>query len=85
MKWRKLPVDVDAFRLGTDDMPDWFMNKVSSGDAILRGEYPYVFGIDIHTDAGWIWAVPGDYVIKDVKGEINPCKPDVFHMTHAPV
>ncbi len=27
----------------------------------------------------------GDYIIKGVKGEFYPCKPDIFEMTYEPV
>ena len=27
---------------------------------------------------------PGDYIIKGVKGEFYPCKPDIFEMTYEP-
>jgi hypothetical protein len=26
----------------------------------------------------------GDYIIKGVKGEFYPCKPDIFEMTYEP-
>lgn len=28
---------------------------------------------------------PGDYIIKGVKGEFYPCKPDIFAQTYEPV
>jgi hypothetical protein len=28
---------------------------------------------------------PGDYIIKGIKGEYYPCKPDVFEDTYEPV
>jgi hypothetical protein len=30
-------------------------------------------------------ASPGDWIIRGVKGEIYPCKPDIFAMTYDPV
>ena len=27
----------------------------------------------------------GDYIIQGVKGELYPCKPDIFHMTYEEV
>nr|ADV36486.1 prophage lp2 protein 33 [Edwardsiella phage eiDWF] len=30
-------------------------------------------------------ATEGDYIIKGVKGEFYPCKPDIFHITYDPV
>jgi hypothetical protein len=28
---------------------------------------------------------PGDWIIRGVKGEIYPCKPDIFALTYDPV
>lgn len=28
--------------------------------------------------------IPGDYIIKGVKGEFYPCKPDIFKQTYDP-
>jgi hypothetical protein len=30
-------------------------------------------------------AAEGDWIIRGVKGEIYPCKPDIFAMTYEPV
>ena len=30
-------------------------------------------------------ASPGDWIIRGVKGELYPCKPDIFAMTYDPV
>ena len=38
MKYRKKPVVIEAFRLGIDYIPDWFMDKVASNDIILHGK-----------------------------------------------
>lgn len=37
MKFRKKPVVIEAFQLGIDNMPDWFMDAVASNDVILHG------------------------------------------------
>jgi hypothetical protein len=48
--------------------------------------------IDVHSGSAFIptleglmQAKPGDYIIKGVKGEIYPCKPDIFELTYEPV
>ncbi len=44
-------------------------------------------GIDslfIITLEGTMEAVPGDWIIKGVKGEFYPCKPDIFAATYEP-
>ena len=38
--------------------------------------------LEIETLEGIMRASPGDYIIKGVKGEFYPCKPDVFKMTY---
>jgi len=36
----------------------------------------------IHTLEGWHLVSPYDWIIKGVKGEFYPCKPDIFAMTY---
>lgn len=40
--------------------------------------------LTIETLEGYITAKPGDWVIKGVKGELYPCKPDIFAETYDP-
>ena len=39
-------------------------------------------GMRIPTLEGEMIASVGDYIIRGVKGEFYPCKPDIFHMTY---
>lgn len=80
--FRKKPVEIEAFRLAIDNIPDWFMDKVSSNDIILRGEYRDLQSCEINTLEGVMVGNKGDYIIKGVKGEIYPCKPDIFEATY---
>lgn len=41
-------------------------------------------GLQIRTLEGFHRANPGDWIIKGVKGEFYPCKPDIFEMTYEP-
>ncbi len=41
-------------------------------------------GIAIITLEGEMKASPGDYIIRGVKGELYPCKPDIFDATYEP-
>lgn len=38
--------------------------------------------LKIPTLGGDMWASQGDYIIKGVKGEFYPCKPDIFAETY---
>lgn len=50
-----------------------------------RFETPYAGAnvvLNIRTLEGIMTAQPGDYIIRGVKGEIYPCKPDIFEATY---
>jgi hypothetical protein len=78
-KYRKKPIEIEAFRLGIDCIPDWFMDKVTSNDIIIHGS---MLCADIKTLEGVMLASYGDFIIKGVKGEIYPCKPVIFYATY---
>lgn len=40
--------------------------------------------LSINTLEGAHWVSPGDWVIRGVKGEYYPCKPDIFEATYDP-
>lgn len=42
-------------------------------------------GIDIKTLEGVMQANTGDWIIRGVKGELYPCKPDIFEATYEQV
>lgn len=86
-KYRKKPVVIEAFKLGVDCIPDWFMDAVTANEVILHGTssgFNHVAdtNADIHTLEGWHHANYGDYIIRGVKGELYPCKADIFDMTY---
>jgi hypothetical protein len=83
--WRKKPVVIEAVRLplAGEDVPYrttlWLMENLPEGWSGTRDE-----GIDIPTLEGLMHANPGDWIIKGVKGEFYPCKPDIFAATYEP-
>ena len=86
-KYRKLPIEIEAFRIGIDYIPDWFMDKVTSNEIILHGnssgfEHYDDTNCDIKTLEGIMHANYGDYIIKGVNNEIYPCKPEIFEKTY---
>lgn len=81
MKYRKKPLIIDAFKWtgGPDQIEDplWIV------EAIRRGEVHFTpDGMIIKTLEGDHLASPGDYIIQGIKGEIYPCKPDIFEATY---
>ena len=77
MKFRKKPVVIDAVRWMTDNYNEIadFVGVTVSGD----GSKLY-----INTPEGVMTAQPFDWIIKGVKGEFYPCKPDIFEATYEP-
>jgi uncharacterized protein YhdP len=86
-QFRKKPVVIDAFRLGSQ-WPDWWAEAHARDEAITfnhdgrwRGGPDYAV---IKTLEGTMRANNGDWIIRGVKGEIYPCKPEVFAETYEP-
>lgn len=86
MKYRKKPVVIEAIRF----MPETLDKCITfcGGDYAYRNSSagaPFGEVIEIKTLEGAMLAVPGDFIIKGVKGEFYPCKPDIFEATYEPV
>jgi hypothetical protein len=80
MKFRKKPVVIDAFKLGYDSEPEWFINELGESISFISSDgEPYLI---IQTLEGKMTAHKGDYIIKGVKGELYPCKTDIFEQTY---
>lgn len=80
MKFRKKPIVIDAIQ--------WTGDIVSLHQIIsFLGYLPEGKGgvLVIPTLEGNHQANPGDWIIKSVKGEYYPCKPDIFDQTYEKV
>lgn len=83
MKFRKKPVVIEAVRYHGVGMSDAQQAEML---AHLEGcRWRQDDGIVISTLEGDMTARPGDWIIKGVKGEFYPCKPDIFAATYEPV
>lgn len=98
MKFRKKPVVIEAFQMTPDrresntDWPEWLnraWNKhwMETG-AVFSASYHFVDcdprQIAIRTLEGIHLVSWGDWIIQGVKGELYPCKPEIFEMTYEP-
>ncbi len=90
MKFRKKPVVIDAIcvpqSLATETN-NWFFEALQTMGANRVGSniiMPMRDHILIKTLEGDMRADPGDWIIKGIKGEFYPCKPDIFTMTYEP-
>jgi len=88
MKYRKLPVVIEAFQLkNTNDaeQPKWILDAISGKKVVVVHYHGRFIGLEIKTLEGVMLAKIGDYIIKGVNGEIYPCKPDIFEKTYEAV
>lgn len=84
MKYRKKPVTIEAFRLGYEVLPKWIKPYICADkfQLIFDKTDKELIGARIETLEGIHYANVGDYIIKGVKGELYPCKADIFDMTY---
>lgn len=95
MRYRKKPVEIEAMKFdGLDSymaINEWARShgiKSDSDDGpvstpsleeLFRFETPIML---VRTLEGTMAANPGDWIIRGVKGEFYPCKPDIFEATY---
>jgi hypothetical protein len=84
MKYRKKPVVIEAMQLPSmdEDATKELIDFLNEMDREWHSERDG--SLIIETLEGDHTAMPGDYIIKGVKGEYYPCKPDIFEMTYEP-
>lgn len=86
-RFMKRPVVIEAWQFGgnrTDIIhsahPPWLTQALNDGTVWYQGgDEPYY---TIRTLEGDMRAVTDDWIIRGVKGEIYPCKPDIFEQTY---
>jgi hypothetical protein len=93
MMYRKKPVVIEAvtwygkYTDGTE-WPGWFREAVDAGvlfRSVGLGDSPEFSALQVKTLEGVMTANVGDKIIRGVKGEIYPCKPDIFEATYEAV
>jgi hypothetical protein len=77
-RFRKRPVEIEAWwwdgMATADQRPEWVNAacKADHNEGVLA----------IKTLEGTMWAQAGDWIIRGVKNEVYPCKPDIFAATY---
>lgn len=79
-KFRKKPVEIEAVQWNGDNL-----NEVA--DLTADADNIHIAGtlITIRTLEGVMTCSLGDWIVKGVKGEFYPVKPDIFIETYEPV
>jgi hypothetical protein len=88
-KFRKKPVVIEAIRTkdainyatyNWSGLPKWLTDHYEKGGVLFGPE-----GVSLPTLEGTMLAQPEDWILCGVKGEVYPCKPDIFSATYEPV
>lgn len=95
MRYRKKPVVIEAFQMTPErrrdnsEWPNWLHRAWNMAHeepgAVYCEDFPNSDGTDrlmIHTLEGEHRVDWGDFIIQGVKGELYPCKPDIFAATY---
>lgn len=94
MRYRKKPVEIEAFQFDGDlkgvygwYVPEWAIEAFNDGilyyDSFNDNEPPCE--LFIKTLEGDHHVSLNDYIIRGIQGELYPCKPDIFEQTYEPV
>ena len=85
-QYQKLPIVIEAFQLTEDQLqnlgpfPDWALPHLHTiGGKAIQGMDHIIY---VNTLEGRMYANVGDYIIRGVKGEVYPCKPDIFKASY---
>lgn len=78
-KYRKKPVVIEAVQ--------WTGRNIAEIEAFMSEEiWAWADGrLAVRTLEGLVTARTGDFIIKGVRGEFYPCKPDIFEQTYEAV
>lgn len=82
MKYRKKPVVIEAVVFRDDVKSLYKLVEFMGQDICVNYNDPENPVLKIDTLEGEHIARVGDYIIKGVKGEFYPCKPDIFEQTY---
>lgn len=94
MKYRKKPVVIEAFQMtearrwDNSEWPEWlheaWNRRHGERSLSIDSDDPDGARFVIGTLEGVHRVTWGDWIIRGVKGELYPCKPDVFAATYEP-
>ncbi len=86
MKFRKKPVVIEAIQFVDPGLYPKLAKFIGAQCGPLQSRLDGVeWSLLINTLEGQMRAELGDWIIKGVKGEFYPCKPDIFEATYEAV
>ena len=84
-KFRKKPVVIEATQLIDNNFRSLDTIPITTAGRWHTGKDTEGFYVAIPTLEGLMKARNNDWIIKGVRGEFYPCKPDIFEATYEPV
>jgi hypothetical protein len=88
-EYRKKPIVIDAFKwTGAPDQtedPYWIVEAIKAGIVTCKEDLVGAPLMCISTLEGMMYARVGEYIIQGIKGEIYPCKADIFEASYEAV
>ena len=85
-KYQKKPIIVEAVQWDGNEYIEDLVNWCDRRNGRVLGWYgDGTKTLRIETLEGPLRVIPGDWIIKGIKGEFYPCKPDVFEATYQEV
>lgn len=81
-RYIKKPIVIDSYKFSGNLEDPGFPEKWITSKHYFSNDGAFLF---IETLEGTMQARKGDYIIKGIKGEFYPCKPDVFEDTYEQV
>lgn len=83
--FRKKPVNIAAIQwtgVNTEEVKAFLGKDAKKCYGIYLEDAPEKVNLVIETPEGRHTALPGDFIIRGVKGEYYPCKPNIFEQTY---
>lgn len=79
MKFRKKPIEIEAVQMPTANgdftrAPEWAKDAMAKGVVSYTDKHLFV----VKTLEGEMTGTPGDFLIQGIKGELYPCKREIF-------
>lgn len=81
-RFRKKPVVVEAMCFDTSEVVRWLHEHDVEYALVFNDQNNQIDFIELPTLEGPVFARRGDWIIRGIKGEFYPCKPDIFEQTY---
>ena len=82
MQFRKKPVVIEAWQFFVKDWPN--RPRWCDDERVILSHEHNTAMVAVSASNEFVRANEGDWIIEGLKGELYPCKPDIFEATYEP-